>query len=116
MSAFTRMADMYEEVEAENEQLHRQARRLKAENGQLHTQVRKLKAERSELLDALKKIAAMNTDPERGAGEAFALAMKGIAREAARNAKERGIDAPDGEWLIEKLVGHEVIARAKGGE
>tara|TARA_R100000152_G_C6537685_1_gene17029 strand:+ start:177 stop:425 length:249 start_codon:yes stop_codon:yes gene_type:complete len=38
MSAFMRMADRYEEVEAEN--------------GQLHMQVRKLKAEVEELVDA----------------------------------------------------------------
>ena len=38
------MADRYEEVEAEN--------------GQLHMQVRKLKAENAALLDALKKLKA----------------------------------------------------------
>ena len=43
MSAFTRMADSYEEVEAEN--------------GQLHMQVRKLKAQNAELLAALERIA-----------------------------------------------------------
>ena len=35
MSAFTEMADRYEEVEAENEQLYMQVRRLKAENADL---------------------------------------------------------------------------------
>ena len=35
MSAFTEIADRYEEVEAENGQLHMQVRRLKAENDEL---------------------------------------------------------------------------------
>jgi hypothetical protein len=35
MSAFTKMADRYEEVEAENERLYMQVRRLKAENADL---------------------------------------------------------------------------------
>lgn len=35
MSAFTRMADSYEEVEAENGQLHMQVRKLKAQNAEL---------------------------------------------------------------------------------
>tara|TARA_R110002020_G_scaffold10589_2_gene40380 strand:- start:3318 stop:3545 length:228 start_codon:yes stop_codon:yes gene_type:complete len=44
MSAFTRMADSYEEVEAENGQLHMQVRKLKAQNAELLAVAERLKA------------------------------------------------------------------------
>ena len=86
MSAFTEMADRYEEVEAEN--------------GQLHMQVRRLKAENAELLAALEDIAMSGVDYMR--------------QQMAEGTKMSNCHRRDERHLRE--IARAAIAKAKGGE
>ena len=121
MSAFTRMADRYEEVEAENGQLHMQVRKLKAEVEELvdawEREVEELEREirlmrqqydrrveeRDELLAAMERIESMANNYLEGGWPTVYLI------------DESGAMTHPSDWDIQ-LEARQAVAKAKGGE
>ena len=113
MSAFKRMADRYEEVEAEN--------------GQLHMQVRKLKAEVEELVDAWtreveeleREVRLMRQQYDRRVEERDELLAALEQVKTIANKRDGNPNLPGAGWsscvAIWKVC-LKAIAKAKGGE